>query len=121
LRYAENTVKFDDNKLNLLGWSGKRKRKSLKSPGQVMSLKAVEQGDDWVGLKWKAPVDGGKAAAYKIQRDEKDDGKWVDVGTAVVTEAKLTDQPLLVDIRYRVVAVNKAGEGPASNTVKLVL
>ena len=120
LRYAENTVAYDDDKLKLLGWSGKRKRESLKSAGQVMLLKAVEQGDDWVVLKWKKPYEGGKVAAYEIQRDN-DDGKWLNVGTAVVTKAKLIDQPQLVDVRYRIVAINTAGEGPASNTVTVVL
>ena len=120
LRYAENTVGYDDNRLNLLGWAAKRKGKPLATPGQVMLLKAVEQGDDWVALKWKTPVEGGKVEAYEIQRDN-DDGKWLHVGMALVCKAKLTDQPQLVDIRYRVVAANKAGEGPASNTVKVVL
>ena len=120
LRYAENTVQFDDDKLKRLGWSGRRKGKPMAAPGQAMLLKAVEQGDDWVVLKWKKPPDGGSVAAYKIQRDN-DDGKWLDVGTAVVTKAKLTDQPQLVDIRYRIVTVNKVGDGPASNTVEMVL
>lgn len=36
LRYAENTVGYDDNRLNLLGWAAKRKGKPLAAPGQAM-------------------------------------------------------------------------------------
>lgn len=121
LRYAENTVKFDDDKLKLLGWSGRRKGQRQKAPGQVMSLKAIEQGDGTITLKWKAPITGGKPLAYRIQRDEKSDGKWTEAGTALITEVELTNQPRYTELRYRVIAINKAGEGEASNTVKVVL
>ena len=38
-----------------------------------------------------------------------------------VTEATLVDQPEKTELEYRVIAVNKAGEGAASNTVMVVL
>jgi len=121
LRYAENVTDFDDDKLKLLGWSSRRKGEPLKPPGQVGSLKALEQGDGWVVLKWKAPRAGGKVVAYRIQRDEKGQGKWVDAGISLVTEVKLSGQLRFTEFRYRVIAINKAGEGETSNTVKVVL
>jgi len=121
LRYAENITKFDDDKLKLLGWSGRRKGHRQKAPGQVMSLKAIEQSDGSITLKWKGPITGGKPLAYRIQRDEKSNGKWTEAGTALITEVKLTDQPRYTELRYRVIAINKAGEGEASNTIKAVL
>ena len=33
----------------------------------------------------------------------------------------LVDQPEKTELEYRVIAVNKAGEGPESNTVNVVL
>ncbi|MBW8035740.1 MAG: fibronectin type III domain-containing protein [Planctomycetes bacterium] len=40
---------------------------------------------------------------------------------AILTEATLVDQPEKTELEYRVIAVNKAGEGQASNTVMVVL
>ena len=40
---------------------------------------------------------------------------------AIITEATLVDQPEKQEIEYRVIAINKAGEGQASNTVMAVL
>lgn len=68
LRYAENTVDFDDDKLKLLGWSGNQTPTALAPPGETRQLEAPKQGDGWVFLDWKAPADGGKVGAYKVQR-----------------------------------------------------
>jgi hypothetical protein len=40
---------------------------------------------------------------------------------AIQTEATLVAQPKGIELEYRVIAVNKAGEGPPSNTVMVVL
>ena len=40
---------------------------------------------------------------------------------AILTEATLVDQPEKTEIEYRVIAINKSGEGQASNTVMVVL
>nr|VFK00866.1 MAG: hypothetical protein BECKH772B_GA0070898_102092 [Candidatus Kentron sp. H]VFK01401.1 MAG: hypothetical protein BECKH772A_GA0070896_102261 [Candidatus Kentron sp. H]VFK04787.1 MAG: hypothetical protein BECKH772C_GA0070978_102072 [Candidatus Kentron sp. H] len=94
LRYAEMIVDFDDAKLKAIGWGGRKERTPLAAPGQAPTLVSVEQGDDWIRLAWKKPRDGGKPATYEIRRRE-----W----------------------EYGVVAMNKAGEGPISNTVMAVL
>jgi hypothetical protein len=121
LRYAENVTSFDDAKLKIIGWADKRERIST-PPGQVVELKAVEQGADYVVLSWTAPIDGGKPSAYKIlRRDEGESSKWLSADTAVRTTLKLTDQPRRVDLDYKVIALNKTGEGPESNMVSVVL
>ncbi len=121
LRYAENTVDFDDAKLNLIGWAGKAAATPLTVPGQVRSLEVPRQGADWVMLDWKQPADGGAASAYKVTRRERPAGAWEDVATAVITEATLVGQPTAKELEYRVIAVNKAGDGPPSNTEMVVL
>jgi len=121
LRYAENTVDFDDEKLKLLGWSGKKAKTPLAVPGQTRLLEAPRQGDHWLFLDWKAPVEGGKISAYKIQRRSRPEGLWQDVATAILTEATLVDQPEKAELEYRVIAINKSGEGSPSNTVMVVL
>jgi len=50
LRYAENTVNYSDEKLELLGWGGRSRPSSQGAPGQVRSLKIVSQGPAWIAL-----------------------------------------------------------------------
>ncbi len=121
IRYAENTVDFDDDKLKLIGWAGKKAPTALPAPGQSRLLEAPKQGAGWVFLDWKAPADGGKPNAYKVQRRERPAGPWETVATAILSEITLVDQPEKIEIEYRVIAVNKAGEGAPSNTVEVVL
>ena len=121
IRYAENRVDFDDDKLKLIGWAGKKTKTLSAPPGQVRLLEAPKQGKGWVFLDWKAPAEGGRPKAYKVQRRLRDDGSWENVATAILTEATLVDQPEKTELEYRVIAVNKSGEGPESNIVMVVL
>jgi len=121
IRYAENTVNYDDDKLKLIGWAGKKAATPLARPSQVRLLEAPKQGDGWVFLDWKAPFDGGKPKAYKVQRRNRNNGSWSDVATAIISEATVVEQPQKQELEYRVIAVNKAGEGPQGNTVEVVL
>ena len=81
----------------------------------------MQQGTDFVELDWKKPADGGRVAAYKIQRRQLPGGPWTDVGAAIPSEQTLTAQPQGVQLEYRVIGINAAGEGPPSNTVAVVL
>lgn len=65
------------------------------------------------------PDSGGKPKAYKVQR--RVGGNWADIATAILTEATLVDQPEKTELEYRVIAVNKAGVGQASNTEMVML
>jgi hypothetical protein len=121
LRYAENTVDFDDDKLKLIGWAGRAAPTHLAIPGQCRLLEAVKQGEGWIQLDWKAPADGGKPAAYKVMRRERPAGAWAEAATAVIAEATLVEQPRGPELEYRIVAVNRAGDGEPSNTVMAVL
>jgi hypothetical protein len=121
LRYAENTVNYDDTQLKLIGWAGRSASTSLTPPGQSRLLEAPRQGEGWVFLDWKAPADGGIPAAYRVLRRERPAGLWEEVATAVESEATLVEQPRAKEMEYRVVAVNKSGDGEPSNTVMVVL
>lgn len=121
IRYAENTVNYDDDKLKLIGWAGKAAATPLAIPGQARLLEAPRQGEGWVFLDWKAPVDGGAPSAYKVMRRERPAGAWEDVATAVISEATLVEQPRGKELEYRIIAINKAGEGEPSNTAMVVL
>jgi len=121
IRYAENTVDFDDDKLKLIGWAGRKAKTPLAPPGQARLLETPKQGEGWVFLDWKKPSDGGTVSAYKVMRRERPEGPWEEVATAVITEATLVEQPRGKELEYRIVAVNKAGDGEPSNTVMVVL
>jgi hypothetical protein len=84
-------------------------------------LEPMKQGEGWVFRDWKQPVDAGRVIAYNIQRRNRTDGVWQDVATAIETESILVDQPEKTELEYRVIAINKAGEGSPSNTVMVVL
>lgn len=121
LRYAEDAVSRNDGKLTALGWGAKAAPTPLEAPGQSGALEALHQGEDWIGLRWIKPQDGGAIAAYRIERRERPDSAWMIVGMAVECEATLTGQKRGIDWEYRIIAINKAGEGPPSNTVTAVL
>lgn len=121
LRYAENTVHYDDAKLKLIGWGGRHEGGSLQPPGQALTLIAPNEGEGWIQLEWKQPPDGGAVASYQVERRERPEGPWGTCALAMVTEARLENQERGKEWEYRVKAVNKAGIGPASNTVMAVL
>lgn len=123
LRYGESVCRGDAAKLQLIGWGPRRGRKNndLDVPGQVITLEVLQEGKSWVSLGWKEPFDGGEVSAYRIQRRRRDGGEWTDVGTSVETAARLTDQDPAVELEYRVIGINKAGNGTPSNIVRVVL
>nr|VFK54756.1 MAG: hypothetical protein BECKTUN1418F_GA0071002_10546 [Candidatus Kentron sp. TUN]VFK59583.1 MAG: hypothetical protein BECKTUN1418E_GA0071001_10546 [Candidatus Kentron sp. TUN] len=121
LRYAENVTHFDDASLKTLGRGGRKARTSLQTPGQTRSLEAPHQGDGWIQLDWKEPTDGGKVAAYKIQRREGDLEIWVDGQAAMGLEITVLGQPSGKGLEFWVVTMDKAGEGESSNGVLVVV
>jgi len=123
LRYAENTVRFDDLKLKLIGWGGKKEKTPLTAPGRALDLKITEEGEGRIALQWGKPIHGGKPAVYNVVFRERtaEGGDWLPAGSAFATEISLTGQPRGKPLEYGVVAANKAGEGPVSNTVTAVL
>jgi len=121
IRYAENMVDFSDNKLKLIGWAGKKAPTALQPPGQTRLLEAPKQGAGWVFLDWKKPADGGTVSAYKVMRRERPEGPRQEVATAVISEATPVEQPTGKELEYRIIAVNKAGDGEPSNTAMVVL
>ncbi len=54
-------------------------------------------------------------------RRERPAGPWEEVATAVISEATLVDQPRGKELEYRIIAVNKTGDGSPSNTAIVVL
>ena len=122
LKYAEIVVRDEPEKLNQVGWGERREGTALEAPGEVRDIGIRAEGDSWVVLDWKAPVDGGAVAVYRIQRRSGDGSRtWELVDTAVETEHLLGNQPRGVELEYRVIAVNRSGSGQPSGMVTVVL
>ena len=120
IRYAEMVVQ-DDAQLALINWSGRAARSALEIPGQCLTLEATVVGNGSVRFTWKAPMDGGRPNGYELQRYEPSSDTWVPAGMAMNTEKTITGQPTGGKVQYRVYAGNKAGDGPVSNVVVVIL
>lgn len=121
LRYAEEAVKHDGEKLRKLGWGPRKAPSSLEAPGQVRTLEAVRQGPGWVYLDWKEPSDGGAVAAYRVESRKQMGDEWELVSMTIDSQVVLADQERGVDLDFRVVAVNRTGKGEPSNIVSAIL
>ncbi len=121
IRYAEDAVRKNAEKLSRIGWAARKDKTPLEVPGQVRSLEGLQQGEGWLVLDWKHPIDGGRVSAYRVRCREFESGGWHDVAMAIDTEVLLNDQKSGVEIAYEVVAVNKAGTGEPSNIVTVTL
>jgi len=120
LSYVEVDVRGRPERLSGLGWGGRPGATDREPPGAVRDVAAERQGDTSVVLAWRPPVDGGPAAEYRVQR-RTIGGAWEWVATAADNDCFLSDQPWGVEFDLRVIAVNKAGAGPPSEVVTVVL
>jgi hypothetical protein len=120
VRYAEGQARHDTGKLRLIGWGPRKQKSKSRPPGQVMGLEVVEEGTDWVVLRWKKPRDGGAVGAYKVMMCVAD-REWRLAESTANTEARLEDLEGAVTLSFYVIAINKVGEGLESSTVTAVL
>ena len=120
LRWAEAVFRDRPGHLSGFGWGLPRKKTALEPPGETLDIVVLGEGQNWVILDWKPPVNGGDVAAYKVQR-RSNRGEWADVATSVESELHLKNQPRGVELEYQVIAFNRAGEGTPSGVVTLVL
>lgn len=120
LRHAEIMARHDPTKLVGLGWGARRPRQALRPPGEVRDIRIVSEGATSLILAWKPPVDGGAVTAYTIQV-KRNGTPWEDVGVTTKTRHEVRNQPRGVELEFRVYAVNKAGAGSPSATVRAVL
>ncbi|MHB0946182.1 MAG: hypothetical protein ACYC3B_03315 [Sedimentisphaerales bacterium] len=121
LRYAENTVNFDDNKLKLLGWSGHREPGCVHPPAQLTGLKARLKDDGHIELKWKKPIGQNMVSFYRLYRRILPDGKWEDFANCFNEYLLLKEQSRNCEMEFYVIAANKAGQSIPSNTVQITI
>ena len=128
LKQSEVDVVTDPEKLELIGWGPKSPPQPVNPPGQPLSFTSVLQGEGTVLFKWKSPLNGanGPVRSYLIERRDEpagggEFGPWTQAGISMEPEITLTGQPRGVQMEFRVIAVNIAGNGEPSNTVDVVL
>lgn len=66
-------------------------------------------------------MDGGAVATYRTERRLRPSGLWTEAGMAIESEATLSNQERASELEFRVIAINKAGDGLPSNIVLAVL
>jgi hypothetical protein len=121
IRYAENTVNYENDKLALIGWGGRKLPTPTTAPGQARLLTVTQQGEGALTLAWLVPAEGGKVTSYTIQRRLRTETAWTQIASTYERTISLTNQTRGAELEYSVIATNKAGDGPISNTVQVVL
>ena len=128
IKQSEVDVVTDPEKLELIGWGPRSPRQPVTPPGQPFNFASVMQGDGTVIFKWKSPLNGthGPVRSYLIERRDEPAGggvfgPWTQAGISMEPEITLTGQPRGIQMEFRVIAVNTAGNGEPSNTVAVVL
>jgi hypothetical protein len=125
LKLSEVDTAAAPEKLSEIGWGPKAPPQPTVAPGQPLSLAAVLEGPGCLTLTWYKPVSGGAVRNYLIQRRDKaasgSFGPWTMLLSNYATEQYLENQPRGVEMEYRIVSSNTAGESDPSNTVAVVL
>ncbi len=121
LRYAEHAVRQDGVKLKAIGWRKRKEAAPASPPGSARSLMVKREGPGWICLDWRRPEDGGKVATYQVRSRHKGKSEWQTVELQFDTMTVLAEQERGVELQYRVVTLNKSGEGLESNIVTAVL
>jgi hypothetical protein len=138
LQKSQVDVAANPEKLKLIGWAPRGNRQPAQLPAQPSNLQITANENQVVILKWDRPDDGQPVRNYVIERrqlalrspdfvEAKDGQKgegfsnWTIVHVSYSTQTTLRNQPLGIQLEYRIRAANNAGTGPAGNTVTIVL
>ena len=127
LKNSEVDTADNPEKMALIGSGPKAAPSPSDPPGQPFALDPIIQGPCMLFLDWKAPAlgNGDTVRTYIFERRESNKqgaiGDWNQVGVSLDSELLLNDQPRGDKLEYRIIAVNKAGNGQLGNTVMAVL
>lgn len=125
LKLSEVDTISDPVKLAEIGWGPKAPPTPLMPPDMATNLTPLNEGPGTVHLEWDKPTDGGAVRHYIIQRQQADAsgvfGNWQMLGFAYDNATSLSDQPCGIQMHYRVICSNTAGQSLPSNTVLVVL
>lgn len=126
LKLSEVDTDDDPEKLAYIGWGTKSPSTPIQPPLTATNLIAVFNGSSQLTLNWdKSVIDKDRPVYnYVIQRRDKIDGEytgWFMVDMAYDNQASFIGQPANIEMDYRIIATNSAGNSVYSNTVPVVL
>jgi hypothetical protein len=121
LAWALAITHGDNAKMELLGYGAHKTPTATIPPGQPQTLVTKAQGEGSCTLAWGRPLTGDEVTVYKVQRRERPAGDWALLEISHETECNLSAQTRGKEYEFRVIANNKVGDGPPSNTVMAVL
>ena len=127
LKQSEADTAQDPVKLERIGWGPRAKGKTARVPGEPQRLVCEVKEHGAVYLRWSNPVrgDGGRVMTYIVERRERsgDAGfnEWRLVAVTHAKEILLTEEPRGQRLEYRVLGMNRAGQGAPGNVATAVV
>lgn len=128
IKAAQIDTTSNPAKLTEIGWAPKSTPTSISAPAAPSDLQSFYEGPGSLTLKWVKPVyDSSRPVAnYVIQRRDQiavggEFTDWKLVDMSYQTEIKLIGQPRGLQLEYRVIATNAAGNSMPSNASPVVL
>ncbi len=123
---AEHDCMDAPGNLDYLGWGGRKTPVPLAKPGNLSGLTPTYEGPGTLSLAWDKPTDGGAVSSYKVERSDQPEGggvpgPWTLITTSYDPNITLPNQPRGLEMQYRVIATNAAGDSMPSNIATVVL
>ena len=128
LKASELDVASDPDKLLEIGWGPKVAPVPISAPDAPSNLMPTYEGPGDLTLQWDKPVhDPNRPAVnYAVERRDQpagggEFGEWIFVDMTYKNQIDLTGQPRGIQMEYKVMATNAAGQSGPSNTAAVVL
>ncbi len=128
LKASELDVASDPDKLLEIGWGPKAAPVPISAPDAPSNLIPVYEGPGDATLQWDKPVhDPNRPVVnYAVERRDRpagggEFGDWIFVDMTYKNQIELSAQPRGIQMEYRVMATNAAGQSLPSNTAAVVL
>ena len=127
LKQSEADTAQHPLKLEQIGWGPRAKGKTARVPGEPQRLVCEVKEHGAVYLRWSNPVrgDGGRVMTYIVERREwSGDAGFNEWRLVAVTHAKeilLTEEPRGQRLEYRILGMNRAGQGAPGNVATVMV
>jgi hypothetical protein len=124
LQKSEVDTAGNPEKLKEIGWGPRTQPQPAQLPNQPTDLQLIAKEDKKVKLQWERPADNQPVRNYVIGRRQANGegiSNWSMLQICYDTQITLRNQPLGIQLEYRIRAANTAGTGPFSNTISVIL
>jgi len=123
---AEHDCMNDPGNLDYIGWSDRKAPVPLTKPSQPGELTPAYEGPGTLTLTWDKPSSGGAVSNYRIERSDQPEGgglpgPWTLIITSYGENVTMQNQPRGIEMQYRAIATNAAGDSMPSSIATVVL